>query len=396
MSSQNKKPSLGNFLLSFSNYRKFTKLPADQKNIVFYSESGQDWHHFEKIICDLLQQNKNVCYVTSDKSDPGLLITNNNYHSYFIQNGFWLIYFFQFLKADCLILTMIDLHIFQLKRSINPVHYIYLFHSMSSTHMVDFENSYDYYDTILCVGPHQIKEIRKRELLKSLPQKNLVKHGYARIENLMHDAEINSHAPVKPFTILIAPTWGENSILNTCGKDLIKILLESGNKVILRPHYQTVKLTPNVVQDILDSFSNHPSFSYISRMGDTTSLFESDILICDWSSTSIEYALGLEKPVLYIDVPKRVRNPNYQELDIEPIEISIRNKVGAILSPSDLVQAPSVIETLLSQPDAFRNQIRELRNSILFNIGNSIAIGAKEIAEIAAIQQKKRINSNQT
>lgn len=375
--------SLSGFFRSFKNHRAISNLSADQRHIVFYSESGQDWHHFEKIIAKLLEMSKNVCYITSDSKDPGLDLQNPNYHSFYIQEGFWLIFLFQFLKADCMVLTMIDLNVFQLKRSISPVHYIYLFHAMGSTHMVDFENSYDHYDTILCVGPHQIAEIRKREQLKNLPAKNLIEHGYARIEHLMIERENNRKTPVKPYTALLAPTWGENSILNICGEKLIGVLLDAGVKVILRPHYQTCKLTPGIIDNILKKYSKHDLFQYVNLMGDTHSLFDSDFLICDWSSTSIEYALGLEKPVLYIDVPRRVRNKNYMELELKPMEVSIRTEVGMILSPEKIDNAPAIIDSLLSNPVQWRERIDNLRKRIIFNLGKSIEVGAKEIAKIA-------------
>jgi hypothetical protein len=384
--------SISNFFRSFTSFRAFNKLTPDQRNIVFYSESGQDWHHFEKTIKSLLTMSKQVCYVTSDRKDPGLALANPLFKPFFIGEGFWQIYFFQFLKADCMVLTMIDLHIFQLKRSISPVHYVYLFHAMGSTHMVDFENSYDHYDSILCVGPHQIAEIRKREQLKNLPAKNLVEHGYGRVEELMQQSEAQKRSPTKPYTILLAPTWGDQSILNICGKKLIGILLDAGYNLILRPHYQTGKLTPGIIDDILTTYGNHASFKYVNLMGDTKSLFDSDLLICDWSSTSIEYALGLEKPVLYIDVPRRVRNQNYLELGIEPMEVSIRSEVGKVLSPYELEKAPTMIDSLLSYPEQFSERIVSLRKKIIFNLGKSIEVGAKEIGKIAEAVRNNRIS----
>ena len=384
--------AISNIFRSFINYRAFNKLTPDKRNIVFYSESGQDWHHFEKTISTLLLMSKQVCYITSDRKDPGLSLENPLFKSFFIGEGFWQIYLFQFLKADCMVLTMIDLNVFQLKRSISPVHYVYLFHAMGSTHMVDFENSYDYYDSILCVGPHQIAEIRKREQLKNLPSKNLVEHGYGRIEELMKQSETKKRLPAKPYTILLAPTWGDKSILNICGKELIGILLHAGYNLILRPHYQTCKLTPQIIDDILSTYGNHSSFKYVNLMGDTQSLFDSDLLICDWSSTSIEYALGLEKPVLYIDVPRRVRNQNYLELGIEPMEVSIRSEVGMVLSPEELEKAPTMIDSLLSDPDQFSERITSLRKRIIFNLGESVEVGAKEIAKIAETVRNKRIS----
>ena len=84
-----------------------------------------------------------------------------------------------------MVLTMLDLHNFHLKRSLHPVRYVYVFHSMGSTHMVDHANSYDHYDSLFCVGPHHVAEIRRREELHGLPPKHLFAHGYPRLERLV-------------------------------------------------------------------------------------------------------------------------------------------------------------------------------------------------------------------
>jgi YidC/Oxa1 family membrane protein insertase len=118
-------------------------------------------------------------------------------------------------------------------------------------------------------------------------------------------------------------------------------------------------------------------------MGETDSILRSDILISDWSAMAMEYAMGLEKPVLFIDVPRRIRNPDWRELGIEPFESSIREQVGEVLDPSALGQAPAVIERLLASPDRFRNQVRELREKSVFRLGHSIPDGAAEIARLA-------------
>ena len=377
------------FFRSWISYRRFRKLDAQQRRIVFYAESGQDWHHLAPLIHQLTEViDTPVCYVSSDPDDPGLHQDNPRLTAVYIREGMFQILFFQFLKADVLVLTMLDLNCFQLKRSIHPVHYIYVFHAMGSTHMVDFASSYDHYDTIFCTGPHQKKEIQEREALKHLPAKQLVDHGYARLEQLMAENQAYHRAPADGITVLLAPTWGDTSILNTMGEQLVAMLLDAGFRVILRPHYQTLKLSPHVTAAILDRFRNHEHLEYIHRMGETDSLFRSDILICDWSSMSMEYALGLEKPVLFIDVPKRVRNPDYGELGIEPMEITIRNHVGRVVSPDALDTVPSLIQELVNHPEAFRQQIEALRNNVVFNVGQSAEIGAREIVRIAEIQHR--------
>jgi hypothetical protein len=374
------------FISGWMGWRQFKRLSWEWRNIVAYSESGQDWHQFSGLIEHLNGPlNRKVCYVTSDRNDPGLERTHENYRAIWIPEGLFLTIFFQINQSDIFVLTMMDLQNMQLKRSTYPVHYVYLFHSMGSTHMVDNENSFDHYESLFCAGPQQIEEIRKREQLKSLPAKHLFDYGHPRLEELIDEGRAYQaeKLPGEPATVLIAPTWGDDSIFNTCGKELIGVLLEAGNKVIMRPHYQSNRQTPEVIAAVRDTYSGHERFEYIDRMGETGSILRSDVLVCDWSAMALEYSMGLEKPVLFIDLPRRIRNPNWQELEIEPIEAAIRSQVGEIVSPASLDDAPTAIERLVNDPERFRVKMRELRDTMVFRLGHSIADGAAEIARLA-------------
>jgi len=374
------------FFSGWKGWRHFKRLPWEWRNIVVYSESGQDWHQFSGLIEQLNGPlNRKVCYVTSDKNDPGLEYTHEHYRAIWIPEGLFLTLFFQFNKSDIFVLTMMDLQNLNLKRSTYPVHYVYLFHSMGSTHMVDNENSYDHYESLFCAGPQQIEEIRKREQLKGLPAKHLFDYGHPRLEEVIAEGKAYSahKAEGEPATVLVAPTWGDDSIFNTCGKELIGVLLEAGYKVIMRPHYQSNRQAPEVIAAVRDAFAGHERFEYIDRMGETDSILRSDVLVCDWSAMALEYSMGLEKPVLFIDLPRRIRNPNWQELEIEPIEAAIRSQVGEILSPASLEDAPAAIERLVSDPERFRAKMRELRDTMVFRLGHSIPDGAAEIARLA-------------
>jgi YidC/Oxa1 family membrane protein insertase len=367
-------------------WRQFKKLPWEWRNIVLFSESGQDWHQFSGLVAELNEKlQRKTTYVTSDADDPGLSRVHDNYRAIFIPGGLFQTIFFQANQSDLFVLTMMDLDNLQLKRSLHPVHYVYLFHSMGSTHMVDHENSFDHYDSMFCTGPHQVAEIRRREELKGLPAKHLFDYGHPRLEEMIEHGR--DYQPQKqagdPVTVLIAPTWGDSSIFNYCGRELIDILLQAGYQVIMRPHYQSNRLTPEIIALVRDNFMGHEHFEYIDRMGETGSILRSDILVCDWSAMAMEYAMGLEKPVLFIDVPRRIRNPNWQELGIEPIEMSIREHMGEILDPRSLDQAPAMIERLLATPDRFHSKVRDLRQKSVFRLGHSIPDGATEITRLA-------------
>lgn len=374
-------------------WRQFRKLPWEWRNIVFFSESGQDWHQFSGLIEELNDElDRKTTYVTSDIKDPGLARHHQNYRSIFIPEGLFQTIFFQVNQSDLFVLTMMDLNNLQLKRSLHPVHYLYLFHSMGSTHMVDNENSFDHYDSLFCTGPHQVAEIRRREELKGLPAKHLFDYGHPRLEEVIEQGRASKQRRQTndPVTVLIAPTWGDDSIFNSCGEALIDILLNAGYRVIMRPHYQSIRLTPEIVAATRDKYIGHQRFQYIDQMGETDTILRSDILVSDWSAMAMEYSMGLEKPVLFIDVPRRIRNPNWQELGIEPLESSIREQVGEILSPSLLEQAPAVISRLLATPDRFRVKMRDLRENSVFRLGHSIADGATEISRLADLCLQSR------
>jgi len=374
------------FFSGWKGWRQYRKLPWAWRNIVIYSESGQDWHQFSGLIEQLNGPlGRKVCYVSSDAMDPGLEREHENYRSICIPEGLFLTIFFQVNQSDVFVLTMMDLQNLQLKRSTYPVHYIYLFHSMGSTHMVDNENSFDHYESLFCAGPHQVKEIRRREELKALPAKHLFDYGHPRLEEVIAEGKgyQRQQSPGEPPTVLIAPTWGEDSIFNTCGKELIGLLLDSGCRVIMRPHYQSIRQTPGVIAAVRDAFLDRERFEYIDRMGETDSVMRSDVLVSDWSAMALEYSMGLEKPVLFIDVPRRIRNPNWRELEIEPVENTIREQVGETISPASLQDAPAAIERLIGHPERFREKVRELRNSMVFRLGHSIPDGAGEIARLA-------------
>ena len=364
--------------------RRFRKLPPRDRSIVFYSETHQDWHHLQPLIDFLIERlSRTVCHVTSERTAPLPSAPRAGLHAFRIRPGAMCTWFFQTIQADVMVLTMLDLHNFHLKRSLHPVRYLYVFHSMGSTHMVDHANSYDHYDSLFCVGPHHVAEISRREQLHGLPPKHLFAHGYPRLERLVEVAAADVRHRSGPPTVLLAPTWGEQSILHVCGEALIAALLDAGFRVILRPHYQTARLAPRLIDGLVARFGPDPRFRHVDRMAESDSLLESDVLVCDWSAMAIEYALGLGKPVLFVDVPPRVRNPNYTELGLEPMEMRIRRELGAVLPLDRVGEAPDHVAELLGGAAERRARNATLREEWVFNFGRSVEVGAREIARLA-------------
>ena len=123
----------GTFFASWKQYRAFRRTPRSDRRIVFYAESGQDWHHWRDIVRHLTGElGETICYVSSDPDDPGLHQDSAKIRPVWIGRGLCRIWFFQWLKADVMVTQLLDLGNLELKRSVNPVHYIYVFHSLIS------------------------------------------------------------------------------------------------------------------------------------------------------------------------------------------------------------------------------------------------------------------------
>lgn len=377
---------LGDFFRHWADYRRFQRLPPGQRNLVVYSESRQDWHHARPVIEHLSGAlGLTLCYVASDPTDPGLSRPDPRILPFCIGRGLVRMWFFQFLRADVLLTQLLDLNVLELRRSIHPVHYVHMCHSLVSTHMADREDSFDHYDSILCAGPHQMAEIRRREDLAGLRPKQLIPHGYHRIEQLM--AERRDPPPVTgdgDIHVLLAPSWGPQTILNVCGLELAGLLLQAGFRLTLRPHFQTRWQTPQVIDRITARHGANPRFRLVEQMAESDSLFDSHVMITDWSGAGLDYGLGLAKPVLYLDVPPKSRNPRWRELGLEPFESAVRRELGAVVVPAELSRVPAVIRELVADPARFRRHVAALRDQHVYNLGRSGEAGAVAVAGIAA------------
>lgn len=318
------------FFLSISNLVKYQSLELSSKTITFYSENENYWPHFRRLIKELLKEtNLSFCYVSSSSNDPGLHLNNSRIKSFLINSESIKNYFFYTLETKLMIMTMPDLDNYQIKKSRKTGHYMFIQHSLVSMHMIYRFKAFDNFDSISCCGPHHNKEIREMEKKYLLPNKKLFNHGYSRFDDLIND---NRYKNKQLFnTILVAPSWGENCIIESgIGKKLIGELLMHKFNVIFRPHPQTIVYSREAVNDVIDKYIHNKQFSYEENIVSDKSLFTSEILITDWSGIALEYSLALKKPVIFCNTPKKINNLHYKDIKSTPIEISLRSKIGVI------------------------------------------------------------------
>lgn len=353
--------------------KAFKRVPREDRRLVFYSEGAGYWSYFEPVF-KALQSIRGVpiLYVTSAENDPLLVNTPPGMRSFYIGDGSFRTLFFATLDVDVLLMTMPDLQSFHIKRSPFSVHYAYLHHSIVSSHMIYRPAAFDHFDSILCVGPHHVEETKAREQALNLPAKILVEHGYGRLDTIVQDARTSpSLSQGSIIQVLVAPTWGENGLIERHGVEVINPLIEAGLQVVLRPHPRTRLLSPAALNTLVDFYKDESLFRLDEDANGSTSLLNSAIMVSDWSGAALEFAFSLERPVIFVDVPRKILNPDYATLGLEPIEVQAREQLGVVLPTARLGELGTVAQAMVADSEKWQATICKARQRWIFNAGNS-------------------------
>ena len=377
-----------------ADYRRFFSIR--NKHVVFYSEKSGFWKYYRAIIAELLRRsNLRIHYVTSDpndqvfefaKKEPRLL-------PYYIGPR-KIITLMMKMDADLVVMTTPDLDTYHIKRSYvrKDIEYIYTPHDPMSVHMSFREGAMDHFDTVFCVGPQQMREIRKTEEVYGLPAKNLIACGYVLLDDLRAEG-----LPERPSRkdgiarILIAPSWNEDNILDSCIDELLSQLLSPGRRVTVRPHPEYVKRFGPRMDALMHRWEKQTGEGLVfeTDFSSNQSMNESDVLITDWSGIAYEYSYATERPTLFINTKVKAPNPNWERLGITPLEISLRDRIGRSLNKDQLDQANLVISEMTAEPEAWAERIRQVREENIFHPGESGRIAAEYIISRLTAQDGK-------
>lgn len=375
----------------FTGWRAYQALPLVDREVVVYAEDGGSWTHLGPVVERLIADHGvRVAYWTSSPTDPLLAAPLAGMRAFNIGEGTIRTLAFSWLDARMLVMTMPDLQTFHIKRSSSAnVHYAYIFHSMVSTQMTYREHAFDAFDSVLCVGPHHVEELRAAEALRGLPAKELVEHGYGRLDQLLDEAASRGDRTQQaddPWHVLLAPTWGPTGLLEAHGQYAIDALRGQGYRVTVRPHPMTARRNPEIIAAIAARAEADPLLALDLDMNNRASLWSSHAMVSDWSGAALEYAFGLERPVIFIDLPRKVNNPAWSQIG-EPLEARLRDELGVLVPSDDGPALVAAVERLRHDPLAVQARLRALRAAHVFNVGASGAAGAAWLAQrVAALR----------
>lgn len=374
-------------------YKKFFSVV--NKHVVFYSESSGFYKYFQGII-EYLLENTNIVihYITSDPEDKifELATSNDRIRPYYIGEK-RLITLMMKMDADVVVMTMPDLENYHIKRSYirKDIEYIYIPHGMDSLNLTMRTGSMDHYDSVFCVGKHQKEEIEKTEVAYQLPKKKLVEWGYSLLDEMRVDYTKMSHQNSEVKKILIAPSWQPDNIVDSCLEQILDNLKGKGYQITVRPHPQHVRHRGEFMEQLKVKYEQDRDVEIQTDFSSNSTVFEADLMITDWSGIAYEYAYTTQKPVLFINTPMKVMNPEYQRIDTVPLNILLREEIGCSLNLDELDQISDKVQELLDHKDDYYEKIGNFVQEYVYNHGTSAEVGAKYIIEEVQkkIQERK-------
>ncbi len=373
-------------------YKRFFSIV--NKHLVFYSENTGFYKYYKGIIEYLLEHtNLIIHYITSDPNDAifELAKKEEKIKPYYIAEK-KLITLFMKMEADVVVMTMPDLENFHIKRSYirDDIEYIFIPHSMDSLNMTMRTNCMDHYDTVLCVGAHQKEEIEKNEIAYKTKKKKLVDWGYSLLDEMIADYNATEHVANEQKMIMIAPSWQEDNIVDSCLEEILDELKEDKFRVIVRPHPQHVRHRKEKMEQLKQKFAGNDNIEIQTDFSSNSDVFNADLLITDWSGIAYEYAYATRKPVLFINTPMKIMNPEYQTIDTVPINILVREELGCSVDTDKLDTLREKVNDLIDRSDEYYEKIGQFIDEYVYNLGSSGEVGAKYIYNAVKEQIDKR------
>jgi len=370
-----------------ADYKRFFSVA--NKHLVFHSE-GSGFYKYYKGIIEYILKNTNLTihYITNDYNDQIFEIAKKNpqIKPYYIEEK-KIITLMMKMDADVVVMTMPDIDNYHIKRSYirKDIEYIYIPHGMDSLNLTMRKGSMDHYDTVFVVGKHQREECEKTNKVYGLKNRRIVDWGYSLLDDMLNDYKKVKKVPSKTKTIMIAPSWQKDNIIDLCLEKILDSLKGGNYNVIVRPHPQQVRHMKDAFEKMKEKYAG-TNIEIQTDFSKTSSVFNADLLITDWSSIGYEYAFTTEKPVISIDTPMKIMNPEYKKIKVEPFNVWAREEIGEVIKVKDVENIDKVVEKMLRAPKKYQKKISALKKNSVYNLGSSSKIGAEYI--IKCVQEK--------
>ena len=362
------------------NCKSITK---NHHKFIIFGEGKQYYNVFKGILEEFEKREIPVYYITLDKDDPFLKSTYKYIKTFLEKNPLGYGYVkLSFISADVCLMTTPRLDVLQLKRSKNVKHYSHILHSVGDISLYR-KYSVDYFDSILINTEYQKQSIQELENLRNTAKKELKVVGCTYLDELNIQKDkilINKDK----FTILIAPSWGQNAIFSKYGCNFIEDLANQDWNIIIRFHPQSIISEKNIINPIIEKYSTYKNISFDYDSNNLKSLKTADIMISDFSGIIYDYAFLFNKPTIFTNEDFNYKYHDINDLKSKEIyDWKILDEIGIKINKQDFKNIVEIIKSV--DFNYYEEKIKKYLPIIWEEKGNS----AKNVVDFLIKKQKE-------
>ena len=345
------------------------------KQYVVYNEGMQYWNLFKPVCDEFEKRQLELTYYTSAEKDPVFEQGYQFVKPEFIGEGNKAFVRLNMLSAGVVLMTTPGLNVYQLKRSKRVKHYAHVVHATGDATLYRLFGV-DYFDSVLLTGDYQAADIRTLEEQRGLPAKELVSVGCPYLDILQEKIAAVSSEENHPFTVLVSPSWGTAALLSRYGEKLLDPLVDTGWRIIIRPHPQSKKSESELLTRLESRYKDKANVEWDYERDNIYAMKKSDIMISDFSGIIFDYTFLCDKPVMYSVGQIDLRA--YDAYDINQgkdlWQFKMLEKMGIALEESDFGRIRQVIESVKDNPQlaAARKEAKESAWMYQGNAGKEI------------------------
>ena len=157
---------------------------------------------------------------------------------------------------------------------------------------------------------------------------------------------------------MFAPSWikQKNDLIEKYGEKIISDLLKI-NKVILRPHPQSLIKSKNEIDSIVKKFKLNPRFIFNKNLEKIDTLDMSSILVTDNGGMAMEYYILYNRPVISINYLDKVHNEDYKILGLEALEDKFKKEFTKVIDIKDIGKIKEISENYIKNFHFDKNKV---------------------------------------
>jgi CDP-glycerol glycerophosphotransferase (TagB/SpsB family) len=121
-----------------------------------------------------------------------------------------------------------------------------------------------------------------------------------------------------PFTVLVFPSWGKSALLSRYGENLLDPLVETGWRIIARPHPQSQHSEKAILERLFARYKAALNLEWDYECENIYAMAKADVMINDYSGITFDYAFLCDKPVVYVNHDMDLRPYDAHFLSDEP------------------------------------------------------------------------------